>query len=358
MVKIAVLGRGQSLQNYRDYSHMFKKVYIVNNFNKEIDDIGFGHFKNKEIVHVASRKGPTMLSQKNYHRLKIKKVQTNAFKHHLVKSKFPIPFKTMPESMKTRGYEPFGWENILNGKTGKRNSPNKRCWPTTGILAIDLALVENNPKELYLFGFDFYESPYLCGQKITPKSDSKIAMMKRHLNKLDSEFDTIIHHKPPRIEENWEMVDLKPFIKKQVKYSKFNRMDIIARYLAIENYYGKNDFGWAIYHKMQTIRMKDNPKGAKQRGKAFTKLIESVKDNGYLYNKPIRVKPSLSLVNGSHRLATALYFGVEKVLVWKDRQTKKKTVFNIKWFKKNGFKTEHINAIKLKAKELLGEDCI
>ncbi len=357
MEPIVVLGRGESLQNYRDYSHLFKKVYIVNDFNREIDEIGFGHFKNKEIVHVASRNGKP-LSKKNYHRLKIKKVQTNAFKHHLIKTKFPIPTKTMPESMKTRGYEPYGWDKILNGETGKRKSPNKRCWPTTGLLAIDLALIENHPRELYLFGFDFYEKPYMCGQKITPKSDAKLTMMKQHLNKLDSEFDTIIHHKPPRVKENWEMVDTVPFIKRQQRYSKFNRMDIIARYLAIENHFGKNNFGWDLYRKMQTIRMKDNPKGAKVRKKAFIELIESVKNNGYQYNKPIRVKPSMSLVNGSHRLATALYFNVDKVLTWKDRQTKKKTVFNIKWFKTNGFKTHYIAAISKKAKELLGEDCI
>jgi hypothetical protein len=103
---------------------------------------------------------------------------------------------------------------------------------------------------------------------------------------------------------------------------------------------------------MQTIRMNENPKGADERIGLFIDLINSVKENGYAYTKPIRVRDNLMLVNGAHRLAVALYFDVKDILVWKDLTTRKKPVFNIKWFRKHGFKKRYIAAIEQKAKEL------
>ena len=141
---IAVLGRGQSLQVYRDYSNLVSKVYIVNNFNTDLWDVGASHFKGKEIIHVTSRKGPNALSRKNYLRFKIRRVQSNAFQSRLIDNakSFSVRPQTMPDSMRQRGYEPYGWENILAARVSKRKSPNLRAWPTTGLLAIDLALVD------------------------------------------------------------------------------------------------------------------------------------------------------------------------------------------------------------------------
>lgn len=38
--------------------------------------------------------------------------------------------------------------------------------------------------------------------------------------------------------------------------SNFLRMDTVIRYLAIEQYYGENNFGYELYNKMQTVRLK------------------------------------------------------------------------------------------------------
>ena len=363
---VAVLGRGQSLQVYRDYSNLVSKVYIVNNFNTDLWDVGASHFKGKEIIHVTSRKGPNALSRKNYLRFKIRRVQSNAFQSRLIDNakSFSVRPQTMPDSMRQRGYEPYGWENILAARVSKRKSPNLRAWPTTGLLAIDLALVENHPCNLYLFGFDMYDAPYFCG-KIKEQDGFKKKMMSVHLQKLVHEFsDTTFYcgsdvslpsmnwHTVGRDESKWFKVPTKDFLAKQIYKDKFNRMDVVARYLAIEDHFGKNNIGWKIYKKMQTIRMNENPKGARERIGMFIDLINSVKENGYLYNKPIRAKDDFMLVNGAHRLAAALYFGVEEVLVWKDDSTKKKPVFNLKWFRKNRFKPRYIDAIEQKAKEL------
>jgi hypothetical protein len=47
---IAVLGRGVSLSKYKDHHEIFDKIYIVNNFNVEIDTLRESAFKGKEII--------------------------------------------------------------------------------------------------------------------------------------------------------------------------------------------------------------------------------------------------------------------------------------------------------------------
>lgn len=355
MDRVAVLGRGESLKAYRDYAHLFKRIYIVNNFREDIENIKTA-FRGKEIIHVASRKGPNYLTKQQYKTYNVVRVQSNAFKTRLIENahlfyKKPV---TMPEFMNDRGYAPIGWSAILVNKVGaKILSPNKRCWPTTGLLAIDLALMENKLKEIYLFGFDFYEKPYLTG--LVKKQDpAKVEMMKQHLSTLKVEFkDTKFIENPPIDESRWHTVKTMEYVPTQMKKERFNRMDIIARYLAIENHFGKNDFGWKIYRRMQRIRMKDNPAGARKKVKEFIKLIKSVEKNGFLHRKPIRIKENMELINGSHRIATALYFNAPELLLWVDKTATKKVAFSIKWFRKNGFKQRYIDAIEAKAKEVL-----
>ena len=368
MNRIAVLGRGMSLQYFRDYSHLFKKIYIVNSFSKEITEAGSGNFRNKEIIHVVSRKGNTALTKREYSRFKIKRIQSNAFRKDLIENKkyFKGKVSIMPEYMNERGYEPVGWDKIAKGEfTGKRKSPNLRAWPTTGLMAIDLALTENKPEEIYLFGFDFYEQPYFAIKRDTKRDPDKIMMMEHHMDSLVREFKNTTFYSASKYkidESNWhnigpnkklwkteKVVDI---INRQQSLGKFNRMDIFARYLAIEHYYGKNDIGWPLYMKMQSIRMKDNPGGAQDKKNQFIELIKSVETEGYKNIKPIRINRKGKLLNGSHRLATCLYFGVEEVLTWVDNYSKKKVHFNIKWFRKKKFKGKIITQVEKKAIEL------
>ncbi|WP_201339383.1 hypothetical protein [Isorropodon fossajaponicum symbiont] len=43
-------------------------------------------------------------------------------------------------------------------------------------------------------------------------------------------------------------------IVRQFKEGKFNRFDVIVRYLAIENHFNQNDCGFSLYRKMQIER--------------------------------------------------------------------------------------------------------
>lgn len=358
--RIAVLGRGLSLQIYRDYAHLFSKIYIVNNFKGDINEIGAQHLVGKEIIHVASRKGPNYLTKHQYKRLGVRRIQSNAFKASLVENRklSPKSVSTMPSYMKDRGYEPYGWEKILKGEKGKKKSPNWRAWPTTGLLAIDLALVENKPDEIYLFGFDFYKKPYLDGHT-KDQSEAKSQAMQMHLEKLVAEFhgtqfkcasdvqvDASNWENIKRNEDRWEMVNPFWLYKQQMYKGKPNRMDVVVRYLAI-----RNEKYHALYDRMQRVRMKTNSAKTGNRVKDLLKLIKSVESNGYINDKPIRISGTNQLVNGSHRLALAMAFNVPKILCWKDNH--KKVVYNLKWFRKNGFSEDDIHTIEVTHETLL-----
>ena len=60
--------------------------------------------------------------------------------------------------------------------------------------------------------------------------------------------------------------------------SNFLRMDTVIRYLAIEQYYGKNNYGYELYNKMQTARLKKKESSALNQ---FIQLLKSIEELGY-----------------------------------------------------------------------------
>jgi hypothetical protein len=184
---IAVLGRGSSLGKFKKFSHLFDTIYIVGNFYKEIKKLGTKHFKNKEIIHLVSRTDRP-LRNNYYEKLNIVRIQTMYYPHQLKiikpgKKNFMEKFrgfniKFLPDYMKNRGYPTVSREKIkkyskkfnnykemciffekeykMEIEDGIKKNNRSRYWPTTGTFALDLALVENNPKNLYIFGIDAY----------------------------------------------------------------------------------------------------------------------------------------------------------------------------------------------------------
>lgn len=115
----------------------------------------------------------------------------------------------------------------------------------------------------------------------------------------------------------------------------FNRYDIVVRYMAIENYYGLNDFGFDLYKEMQLCRH-----GKVDIGK-FKSVISSFEKNKYLKNKPVVLFSDGALRDGSHRLACSLYFGVKDVPV-KLLGRPNDVDYSIKWFGENDFPVDKI----------------
>lgn len=84
----------------------------------------------------------------------------------------------------------------------------------------------------------------------------------------------------------------------------FNRYDVIIRLLAIEQIYGLNEYGFSLYEKMSLNLPSIS---LSTRVSNFIKLIQSYEENGYDKNSYILIDRKYDLVDGSHRIALALY---------------------------------------------------
>ena len=211
---IAVLGRGTTLARYADYHHLFDTVYIVNNWNAEIDYFGYDKFDGKKVIHVVGR-GKNFLTKDKYKRLGINGVFTNSFndKQFGKKPKFPIKLYHLGNDWKNRGYPPIGWQPILDHTKDFNNYKDMnafiekkyahilpkirkkhrclRAWPTTGMLCVDIAMFNNPNADMYFFGYDFYRGEYLT-QKNPYEHQTyeweKSRAMRYHFSELAKEF--------------------------------------------------------------------------------------------------------------------------------------------------------------------------
>lgn len=82
---------------------------------------------------------------------------------------------------------------------------------------------------------------------------------------------------------------------------------IAARYLAIDNYYGKNDCGYEIY-KM-SMSLYNNPQTSEKRLLQFIQLIESWEKSGCKKGGSALLFDDYSCIDGAHRISLASYFG-------------------------------------------------
>lgn len=112
--------------------------------------------------------------------------------------------------------------------------------------------------------------------------------------------------------------------------NEFVRYDVILRYLTIESILkGKEEFK-DYYNEMQSKRVnRDTYEKLKD-------LVDSVRKKGFLNRYPIPVTKEGKIIDGAHRLATALYFDIEEVpvLVIPSRA---RIYYGLGWFKENGF---------------------
>lgn len=233
---IAVLGRGPSLIRYKEFSDQFEKIYISNDFKVEVGFLGMNHFLNKEVVHICGNSKANFLTPDLYKQLKIDSIRCNAFYAHqylkLGKGLTFLKIIYLDKEWWTRGYPPVPWKEIikyidqyeydelcvfLENKYKSQIEKEKiaervnilRAWPTTGLLAIDKALFENNPEAIYLFGFDCYGGDYLVKKNPYPHQTyewEKSKMMRYHLKHLVKEFSNTLFYSSHNLDwdlKNW-----------------------------------------------------------------------------------------------------------------------------------------------------------
>lgn len=126
----------------------------------------------------------------------------------------------------------------------------------------------------------------------------------------------------------------------------FNAIDIVVKFLAIENYYKKNDFGFELYRKMQMKRVGEDWT------ERFVKLIQSF-ENGIDMESWVKTDLHYSIHDGAHRLALALFHGYEDIPVRVFNVEVQRRYYGINWFRENDFSEKEISLIMSKLNELL-----
>lgn len=140
----------------------------------------------------------------------------------------------------------------------------------------------------------------------------------------------------------------------QYNDGELNRFDVIVRYLMIEQELGNNNIGKELYLKMQAHRAGDNLKMAQafiDKKDSFTDLIQNVQKSGYRADSPIILNRQNKLFDGSHRLATALYFNIPEIPVKRSRR--KYPQYGLNSF--DNFTEQELNLIKKTERDILSK---
>lgn len=127
---------------------------------------------------------------------------------------------------------------------------------------------------------------------------------------------------------------------KHIMHDNYFNAQILIKMLAIDCYYGKNDYGFDWYNEMQykrVINSKVIDKKMAYHEKEYRELIESYEKNGFLQEYPIIVNKDFDVFDGTHRLALALYFNTKDVPIKIDRKSYDLIPrdYSFDWFEEN-----------------------
>ena len=145
-----------------------------------------------------------------------------------------------------------------------------------------------------------------------------------------------------------QVVPTNLLLSKQIRLNKFNRYDLIVRYMAIESVFSENDIGYLLYDRMQ-IKRGNTPHSDPM--KVFRNLIYNIKFKGFDLHSPIIVDKHLNLVDGAHRLACALFFNIKNVPI-RVHKGYFDIFYGAEWFQDNGFNKTDIKLLDQKKNEI------
>lgn len=90
-----------------------------------------------------------------------------------------------------------------------------------------------------------------------------------------------------------------------VQSQQYDNYAFAIRYLAIENYYKKNNAGYDIY--LKALNLQCEPSTASKRLNNFIKLIDDWDKSGYRQEPDILIDENNRLIDGTHRVSLACY---------------------------------------------------
>ncbi len=85
-----------------------------------------------------------------------------------------------------------------------------------------------------------------------------------------------------------------------------------VRYMAIEQYFGKNFIGYDMYIRAEMLHCSRDT--AEKRLYNFCRLLHNCEQFGYDQGSIILINTDYEIIDGNHRVTTARYFGVRKVV--------------------------------------------
>lgn len=131
------------------------------------------------------------------------------------------------------------------------------------------------------------------------------------------------------------------FIYQKSMKDNMNDCEILIRFLALDEYFAKNNYGFKIYDEIQKYRVnliREIPSAQYDNVHTFKNLINSIQTKGFLSQYPIVLNKDFSVVDGAHRLAIALYLGIKEVpVVFPQEAFNFEFDYSINWLKSNGF---------------------
>lgn len=102
---------------------------------------------------------------------------------------------------------------------------------------------------------------------------------------------------------------------------------VAARLLDAKLYYEKGDASFP-YQVAVSYNYRPKSYDREKRTKEFIELLESVKENGYDPDSHIAIDKDLQLINGTHRIALALYYNIKELTAdcWRRRNIVEKGI--------------------------------
>ncbi|PCJ22116.1 MAG: hypothetical protein COB04_01300 [Gammaproteobacteria bacterium] len=157
---LAVLLKGTSLEKLPEYSDQFEHCLIVSDYDDELAMIGKS-LQDKNIIHFTNRSKQASLSKKNYKKYNISNIQLGqVFRlNHYRLMESMIHYKLMGIQLNVHSLP----EKLLSYGEGLGEEYSLK-FPNTGILSLIYSLEMIRPRNLWVFGLDFYSTPYMAKQ--------------------------------------------------------------------------------------------------------------------------------------------------------------------------------------------------
>lgn len=179
-------------------------------------------------------------------------------------------------------------------------------------------------------------------KRLLSKIIRRIPFLRRYKDKIKGQQAPVyLHHK----------YDVRELLMQEYETTGFNRYDMIVRLLAIECEKGLNDFGWDYYRRMQSARMGEA--WVEPAVERFKLLIASYDEKGYDSESEIELDNSLRLIDGSHRMAMALYYHLSMINA-KVSPVREPVFYGIEWFHINGFSNRECEVLQNKFQTIIG----